>query len=140
MNAAPHIPGQTPRPAHGSIRPGLLEGLALYRSGFFWEAHEAWEPLWLEATPNSRDRSFLQGIIQLANGRLKLLMGKPQAAQRIAVLAREHLERAGGDRLLDQDPVWAMTELTLLESGIRENLHNNADFRPKPRTSVEKLD
>ena len=62
----PHLPGLTPRP-RAEIAPGLEEGLALYRAGYFWEAHEAWEPLWLAAPPNSRERALLQGLIQLAN-------------------------------------------------------------------------
>jgi uncharacterized protein len=110
----PHLPGLTPRP-EAEIRPGLEEGLALYRAGFFWEAHEAWEPLWLAAAPNSRERAFLQGLIQLANGWLKLRMGRAPAAGRIAALAREHLGRAGQGAVLGIDTAWARGELVRLE-------------------------
>lgn len=113
----PHLPGLTPRPEAG-IRPGLEEGLALYRAGFFWEAHEAWEPLWLDAAPNSRERAFLQGLIQLANGRLKLVMGREAAARRIAALAREHLARAGQGAVLGLEPGWALCELGRLERAL----------------------
>lgn len=111
----PHLPGITPRP-DVEIRPGLDEGMALYRAGFFWEAHEAWEPLWLDAAPNSRERAFLQGLIQLANGWLKLAMGRHAAARRIASLAREHLARAGAGTVLGIEADWAAAELSRLEA------------------------
>lgn len=128
MTSVPHIPGQTPRPAEGSIRPGLNEGLGLYRAGYYWEAHEAWEPLWLRAKPNSRERAFLQGIIQLANGWLKIAMNKPIAAHRIALLAEEHLGRAGAEIVLEQDPAWAGAELSRLKAQATDSdiVQNNA--------------
>ncbi len=45
-------------------RPVLLAGLAQYNSGFFFEAHETWEELWLQSPWPFR--RFLQGLIQLA--------------------------------------------------------------------------
>lgn len=40
------------------------EGIRLFNEGLFWEAHEAWERLWLEtALPEKR---FIQGLIQIA--------------------------------------------------------------------------
>ncbi|GKY88043.1 DUF309 domain-containing protein [Sinisalibacter aestuarii] len=122
----PHIPGKTPRPT-APVRPGLDEGRALYAKGFFWEAHEAWEPVWLAAAPNSRERAFLQGIIQLANARLKLAMGRHEAAARIVARAGEHLDAAGlpGAGRCGQD--WAQGELmeirAILEHGY---MHYNA--------------
>lgn len=113
----PHIPGLTPRP-ETEIRPGLEEGLSLYRAGYFWEAHEAWEPLWLAAAPNSRERALLQGLIQLTNGWLKLRMGRAPAAGRIAALAREHLDRAGRGEVLGIDTAWARAERDRLERAV----------------------
>lgn len=110
----PHLPGQNARPPEGAITPGLAEGLSLYRAGFFWEAHEAWEPLWLAAAPNSRERAFLQALIQLANGWLKCAMDKPAAAARIARLAGEHLARAGQGEVLGLSSDWARAELARL--------------------------
>lgn len=126
MNA-PYRPGMTPRP-EAAIRPGLDEGLALYRAGFFWEAHEAWEPLWLAAAPNSRDRAFLQALIQLANGWLKLAMTRAEAAVRIAHLAGEHLGRAGEGHLLGIDTAWARAEHARLsaQANLQGKVHHSA--------------
>lgn len=42
---------------------GLAEGLACYRRGSFFEAHEHWEDVW--RTLNEPEKSFLQALIQL---------------------------------------------------------------------------
>jgi hypothetical protein len=111
------------------IRPELEEGLALYRAGFFWEAHEAWEPLWLAALPNSRERALLQGLIQLANGWLKQRLGRARAALRIAALAEAHLARAGQGAVLGLDSVWVQAELARLKAAanlLEEKVQDNA--------------
>lgn len=41
----------------------LAEGLACYRRGEFFEAHEHWESLWL--TLQEPEKSFLQALIQI---------------------------------------------------------------------------
>jgi len=45
-------------------RPVLLAGVQQYNSGYFFEAHETWEELWLQSPWPFRQ--FLQGLIQLA--------------------------------------------------------------------------
>jgi uncharacterized protein len=40
------------------------EGVRLFNDARFWDAHEVWESLWLQAP--EPDRRFLQGLIQLA--------------------------------------------------------------------------
>lgn len=59
-----------------------LYGCDLYNRGYWWEAHEAWEAPWRLAAPDRPEHAALKGLIQLANGHLKLHIG------RIAVLPR----------------------------------------------------
>lgn len=66
-------------------------GLQFLDAGFNWEAHEVFEPVWMALPVGSEERRFVQGLIQLANGRLKLRMGKPAATLRLVGLARELL-------------------------------------------------
>lgn len=84
-------------------------GLALYQAGYFWEAHEVWEPVWMAAAPGSRARSLSQGLIQLANACLKLAMGRPRAARRLLDLAEGHVREAAAGHyrgaLLGLEPV-----------------------------------
>jgi predicted metal-dependent hydrolase len=42
----------------------LARGVELFNAGRFWEAHEAWEELWLKESGD--EKQFLQGLIQLA--------------------------------------------------------------------------
>ena len=64
-------------------------GLQFYEAGFYWETHEVLEPVWMALPDGSIEKSFIQGLIQLANGRLKLRMNRPNAAKRLVVIARE---------------------------------------------------
>jgi uncharacterized protein len=114
---APHLPGQTPRPtdanisriAHSAPQPtdaqawraneSYLAGLRLYAFGYYWEAHEVWEPVWMNARPRSQERELTQGLIQLANAALKLKMSQSSAGRRLAAIAHKHFREAslGGE-------------------------------------------
>jgi predicted metal-dependent hydrolase len=69
-------------------------GVRLFNEGFYWESHEVLETVWMSAPPNSRERHLLQSVIQLANARLKHLMGRQQAHTRLQQLALESARRA----------------------------------------------
>jgi uncharacterized protein len=71
-----------------------LAGFRLYNAGFGWEAHEVWEPVWMHAAPHSAERCLLQGLIQLANARLKFAMKRNQAGSRLVGIAGGLLEQA----------------------------------------------
>lgn len=58
-------------------------GWSLFEAGFYWEAHEVWEPVWLASRPNSLERSFLKAAIQMTNACLKQAMGNSNAARRL---------------------------------------------------------
>ena len=66
-------------------------GFALMRGGYFWEAHEVWEPVWLACPPNGRPRLLLRGLIQAANAHLKREMQRPRAVVRLAREAQQAL-------------------------------------------------
>lgn len=109
---ARHVPGQTSRPtaspafdAAQSVpiytvdrqwreNAAYLYGIDLYNAGFFWEAHEVWEAVWMHTLGNSRERLLLQGLIQLTNACLKVLMQNKPAASRLLNIAREKLIEA----------------------------------------------
>ena len=96
-----YIPGQTKRHPDGhfdAIRASVTAdlgpsdlahseawktGLAFFGSGYFWEAHEVLEPVWIQAPQKSAERMFIQALIQLANARLKLHMDQPKATLRL---------------------------------------------------------
>jgi predicted metal-dependent hydrolase len=58
-------------------------GARLHAEGFFWEAHEVWEAVWMACAPNAPERRLLRALIQLANAALKLRMDRRNAALRL---------------------------------------------------------
>jgi uncharacterized protein len=73
-----------------------IYGFAVMRAGFYWEAHEVWEPVWLAAAPNSRERILLRALIQTANAHLKTGMNRPAAAARLFAEVRDELVNFSG--------------------------------------------
>lgn len=107
-----HVPGVNPRPdleqlehiaslAHNHTTSATAAnnvawryGIRLFNEGFYWEAHEVLETVWINALPNSRERYLLQAIIHIANSALKHAMQRQNAADRLSGLALESLNRA----------------------------------------------
>jgi predicted metal-dependent hydrolase len=129
-----YVPGRTPRHAEALFDPlkGIAEpleaspawraGLVFFREGFFWEAHEVWEAVWLAAPPNGAERCLVRGLIQTANARLKQAMDRPQATVRLEAIAgaeiAEAFTRSGGAPVMG----WSAEEVALLLA----NEHYNA--------------
>ena len=61
----------------------FLFGVDLHNAGYWWEAHETWETVWLKTTPNTSVHHGLRGLIQVANTHLKLHQGRARAVARL---------------------------------------------------------
>ncbi len=69
-----------------------LYGIDLFNRGYWWEAHEALETVWLAAGQKSTVcGKFVQGLIQLAGAQLKRYIGDPRGAQKLTGAACEKL-------------------------------------------------
>lgn len=100
LPAFAYVPGQGPRHAEDAFdavrqvsdpladSPAWKAGLHYFAAGYYWEAHEVWEAVWLAAPANSAEKCVVQGMIQLANAALKRRMGRPKAALRLDSLAQ----------------------------------------------------
>jgi len=99
-----YVPGLTPRHPEdlfdplkagvGGIAPDQLHQSSLWRfafdfldEGYFWEAHELLEAIWLACPPNSAQKLVVQAVIQFANASLKARMGRNNAVARLMVEA-----------------------------------------------------
>jgi predicted metal-dependent hydrolase len=60
-------------------------GIGLFNEGKYFDAHEAWEGLWLRAK-DGQDKSFLQGLIMAAGAFLHA--GKRECAGAATLLAK----------------------------------------------------
>ncbi len=67
------------------------KGLEQFNRGQFFEAHETWEEIWL-ASPEP-ERSFLQGIIQVAAAFHHYTRGNPAGAESLLAVGLKKLER-----------------------------------------------
>lgn len=67
-----------------------LYGIDLFNGGFWWEAHEAWETVWMTTPKTDLTGQFLQGLIQFSAALLKLFSGSERGFQN---LTRESLQR-----------------------------------------------
>lgn len=122
-----HIPGRNERPdgaffdnIKAESETAWLYGIRLFNTGFYWEAHEVLEPVWLGAMPNSRERHLVQAVIHLANGLLKEAMERPNARRRLAGLARGRLLEAfpdGRGKLMGVYAAEALAAADMLASG-----------------------
>jgi hypothetical protein len=77
----------------------LLWGSHLFKHGYYWEAHEAWEHLWLELGRTTEEALTVKGLIKLAASAVKCREGNATGAIRHALRAAELL-RPGSDSVL----------------------------------------
>ena len=135
-----YVPGQTPRHTEGRFAPicatarqhmsptqlaqseAFCTGLYYFRSGYFWEAHELFEPVWMALEEGSDDRRFLQALIQLANAQLKIKMQRPKAAKRLCMMVRDLLTTLAATRLMGQEISKIVECLEAVESHVDDVL------------------
>ena len=75
-------------------------GWEYVQKGYYWEAHEILEPVWMALPSDSVARSFVQAIIQTANAALKLEMLRPKATIRLCSIVRELLLSMQGHQMV----------------------------------------
>lgn len=74
-----------------------LYGMDLFNHGYYWEAHEVWEGLWLACGRAGTTGNFLKGLIHLAAAGVKARERRPQGVQRHARRASELLQQTASD-------------------------------------------
>jgi len=100
-------------------------GLAAYRRGDFFAAHEALEPAWM-GSDDLAERALHQGLIKLAAAYVHAVRGNPAGVARNLDGACRHLERAG-----TAGATWGVDTGSLI-SDIRARLEDPARVVPPP--------
>ena len=101
-----------------------LRGIDLYNHGYGWEAHEAWESMWLR--PNDPVQAqWLQALIQLAAATVQQSIGHVDGRTRLCHRALDHLRHVDheGHR------VYMGLDLAALQQALRDYA-NDGSRRP----------
>ncbi|QEH33395.1 hypothetical protein OJF2_18960 [Aquisphaera giovannonii] len=83
-----------------------LRGVALFNAGYYWEAHEAWEGLWLVHGRRGPVAGTIQALIKLAAAGVKVRERQPAGVRTHASGAARLFEAArdmAGDHILGLD-------------------------------------
>jgi uncharacterized protein len=109
----------------------LARGAGLFNRGLYWEAHEAWEELWLEL--EDEPKLFVQGLIQVAAaGHKAFVQNQPRGCVKLLTSGLEKLDRAPPDfcgvetqrflpavhRMLDEARRWLDGDVTALDRAL----------------------
>jgi uncharacterized protein len=114
-------PAEPPVPP--TERPEFALAERLHNEGEFYEAHEAWEQIWIDEL-DDRWRIFVQGLIQVTSAFHKLFVQRePRGAARL-------LER-GLAKLDDYPPDYLGIALGPFREGARACIAKMADLPPK---------
>lgn len=85
--------GQTLNPSNPGASREFLFAVDLFNAGYYWEAHETWEGLWVAAGRTGVVADFLKGLIKLAAAGVKAREGQANGVQRHATRAAELLRQ-----------------------------------------------
>lgn len=93
-------------------------GLVYLDAGYFWEAHEVLEPVWMVLPEGCEERRLLQALIQFSNANLKLEMGRPKAALRLCGIVKDLLSTTSFDAIMSIEIAGLVQRVDSLEQGI----------------------
>jgi hypothetical protein len=94
------------RPQDWAACTQYLYGIDLYNHGYWWEAHESLEAVWQTTDKQGAQGRFLQGLIQVAAGQLKLHTRTPRGVRHYLTRGTRHLSFArahAGQRFMGLD-------------------------------------
>ncbi|MFT6397973.1 MAG: hypothetical protein ACJAYU_002728 [Bradymonadia bacterium] len=81
----------------------LLHAEALFDAGYYWEAHEAWEAVWLAAGRAGSEAELMQGLIKWAALAIKVRQDRGARLAAFATRVSEHFAAVGEDVVLGYD-------------------------------------
>lgn len=108
------------------LPPEAEEGIRLFNEGYFFEAHDVLEEVWIVRTGS--EKIFYQGLIQIAAGLYKVVMKNQGGARSLLAKGLEKLRAVSDlDTPLDTERLIRETEV-LLDSVERLGQARIADF------------
>lgn len=152
-----YVPGQKPHPrndegghSRGEPEPDpnpldpeqwersntYLYGLDLFNYGYYWEAHEQWEALWLCAEDGDLTERFLQGLIKITAAGVKVRQENQKGVRNHAGSALEIFESLREEVEEKRFCGLSIEEVISFVEGIREN---TKDLEGDPEKERERV-
>jgi predicted metal-dependent hydrolase len=101
-----------------------LYGIDLFNHGYWWEAHDALEIVWLAAGQKTTQCGlFVQGLIQLSGAQLKRYIGETQGAL--------SLTRAGSEKISRTEGIYLGIGITSFVDTVQRCLQQNRGEYPR---------
>ena len=83
-------------PADWPACDAYCQAIDLFNHGFYWEAHEAWEQVWIALGRTGETADFVKGLIKLAAAGVKAREGRANGVQRHAQRAEQLIRLTAG--------------------------------------------
>ena len=109
----------------GPRSPLYLRGIDLFNHGFYWEAHESWEALWIASGRQGIQADFLKGLIKLAAAGVKAREGRVAGVRRHALRAQQLFQQVLSRLKVEDGAVFRLNLTALL--GYAAALEENAE-------------
>lgn|SRR6202162_708044 len=90
-------------PDQWNMLEAYLRGVDLFNRFYFWESHEAWEPLWTSYPIEAEPARFIQGLINIAASFLKLHLREGTSSQKLWISASAQLGPFAGKQWMGID-------------------------------------
>ncbi len=100
-----------------------LYGFDLFNFGYYWEAHEAWEAVWIASGKKGPIAEFLKGLIKMTAAGVKARNGQTVGVQKHSEKAVEHFEKAAEGLNKNQFAGFTFQEL----QAYARSIHDRAD-------------
>ena len=94
-----------------------LYGIDLFNYGYWWEAHEALEAVWVAAGRQTETGLFVQGLILIAVAHLKIHQGFNDVGQRMA--------EDGLDKMKHKQGIYLGIDVSVLRNAVKSYCAGN---------------
>ena len=88
----PDEPALALHPENWTECPSYIRGIELFNHGYYWEAHESWEGVWIALGREGDVALFLKALIKYAAVGVKIRQQASGAAHSLLGQVRRHLE------------------------------------------------
>jgi predicted metal-dependent hydrolase len=110
-----------------------LFGIDLFNHGYYWEAHECWESLWIACGRSGTTADFLKALIKLAAAGVKVREGRSEGVRRHA---RRAIELFHAVKVHHREPRVGGFDLERLLA-IAESVASHPPAKPEGQSPVE---